>query len=161
MPAATTYEPWDLNDEQIADDLRNGHVDYRRGLSYVAQGDKDQALRYVRSAFDKNPSEESIYRSLADLFARQAFSNVTDISSRHTFVGSTDTDEVTVCEWRKAWRKPEVQRAVQLLESAVKTRDASGALYLALAGYYERLGEHEKAAQAEHRGKSLIQPSSL
>ncbi len=162
VPAATTYEAWDLTDEQVADDLHSGYLDYRRGLSWLAQGDKDQALRYIRSAFDRNPGDESIYRSLVDLyFARQAFSEITDVASRHTLVGSTDTDEVTVLRVAESLeRTGKLQKAVQLLETAVKTKDASGALYLALAGCYERMGEHEKAAQAESRGKSLMSPTS-
>ncbi len=162
VPAATTYEAWDLTDEQVADDLHSGYLDYRRGLSWLAQGDKNQALRYIRSAFDRNPGDESIYRSLVDLyFARQAFSEITDVASRHTLVGSTDTDEVTVLRVAESLeRTGKLQKAVQLLETAVKTKDASGALYLALAGCYERMGEHEKAAQAESRGKSLMSPTS-
>ncbi|HEY6937968.1 MAG TPA: GWxTD domain-containing protein [Terriglobales bacterium] len=162
VPAGTRYEAWDLTDEQVADDLRSGQIDYRRGLSWLAQGDKDQALRYLRSAFDKNPSDESIYRSLVDFyFARQAFSDITEVASRHTLVGSTDTDEVTVLRVAESLEKTgKLQKAVQLLESAVKTKDASGALFLALAGCYERMGEHEKAAQAESRGKSLMSPTS-
>ncbi|HET7442582.1 MAG TPA: GWxTD domain-containing protein [Terriglobales bacterium] len=162
VPAATTYEAWDLTDEQVADDLHSGYLDYRRGLSWLAQGDKDQALRYIRSAFDRTPGDESIYRSLVDLyFAGQAFSEITDVASRHTLVGSTDTDEVTVLRVAESLEKTgKLQKAVQLLESAVKTKDGSGALYLALAGCYERMGEHEKAAQAESRGKSLMSPTS-
>ena len=162
VPAATRYDAWDLTDEQVADDLRSGQLDYRRGLSWLAQGDKDQALHYLRSAFDRNPSDESIYRSLVDFyFARQAFSDITEVASRHTLVGSTDTDEVTVLRVAESLEKTgKLQKAVQLLESAVKTKDASGALYLALAGCYERMGEHEKAAQAESRGKSLMSPTS-
>ena len=76
-------------------------------------------------------------------------------------MGSTDTDEVTVLRVAESLEKTgKLQKAVQLLESAVKTKDASGALFLALAGCYERMGEHEKAAQAESRGKSLMSPTS-
>lgn len=162
VSSATTYEAWDLTDEQVAEDLRSGYFDYRRGLSWLVQGDKDQALRDMRSAFDRNPGDESIYRSLVGLyFARQAFPEISDIASRHTYVGSTDTDEVTVLRVAESLEKTgKLQRAVQLLETAVKTKDASGALYLALAGCYERMGEHQKAAQAERRGKSLMSPTS-
>lgn len=162
VPAATTYEPWDLNDEQIADDLHSGQLEYRRGLAYLAQGNTDQAMHYIRAGFDKNPGDERIYRSLIDVyFTRQAFSQVTDVESRHTLVGSTETDEVTLLRVAESLEKTgKLQKAVQLLESAVKTKDASGALYFALAGYYERLGEHEKAAQAENRGKLLMRPTS-
>lgn len=162
VSAATTFEPWDVSDEEVADDLRTGQLDYRRGLSCLAQGEQDQGLRYVRKAFEVNPANETIYRTLVDLyFARQAFSEITDVAARHTYVGSTDTDEVTVLRVAESLEKTgKLQRAVQLLESAVKGKNASGALYLALAGYYERMGEHEKAAQAEHRGKSLMRPAS-
>ena len=162
VPAATRYEAWDLTDEQVAEELRSGQLDYRRGLSWLAQGNKEQGLRYVRSAFDKSPGDEPIYRSLVDLyFARQAFSDITEVASRHTLVGSTDTDEVTVLRVAESLEKTgKLQKAVELLESAVKTKDASGALYLALAGCYERMGEHKKAAQAESHGRSLMSPTS-
>lgn len=63
-------------------------------------------------------------------------------------------DEVTVLRVAESLEKTgKLQRAVQLLESTVKSKDA-------LAGYYDRLGEHEKAAQAQHRGTSLMRPAS-
>lgn len=70
-------------------------------------------------------------------------------------------DEVTVLRVAESLEKTgKLQRAVQLLESTVKSKDARGALYLVLAGYYDRLGEHEKAAQAQHCGQSLMRPAS-
>jgi predicted Zn-dependent protease len=46
--------------------------------------------------------------------------------------------------------------AIALLESALVSRQDSGALYFALAEYYRKNGDVKKAAEAEAKGKHLM-----
>ena len=51
-------------------------------------------------------------------------------------------------------------QAIELLESALRVKTPTGPLYLTLASYYQRLGNLQKAADLERKGKSLMAPTS-
>ena len=64
-------------------------------------------------------------------------------------------EEEMVRQFRE-WEKSGVPDAVSLLQSAIQSRKESGPLYLALAGYYRKNGDAKKAADAETKGKTLL-----
>jgi Tfp pilus assembly protein PilF len=48
------------------------------------------------------------------------------------------------------------KNAVSLLETALNVKPASGPMYLALASYYQHLGNGAKAQDFENKGKALM-----
>jgi hypothetical protein len=49
-----------------------------------------------------------------------------------------------------------VHEAIALLESALNSRQENGPLFLALAGYYRRVGDSAKATEIETKGKARL-----
>ncbi len=160
FPGASSSPAWDIYDEDIGEDVRKGVTDYQRGLCYLALGEKEQAAVWFRKAFEKDPSGELARAKLVDLyFARQAFAEVADLYARTGITGKTE--EQTILRMAESFDKiGALQKAVQLLETALNVKTASGPLYLTLASYYQRLGDPAKAAELERKGKCLMAPAS-
>jgi tetratricopeptide (TPR) repeat protein len=83
------------------------------------------------------------------------------ILSLYKDVGITDqTDPDTLLRIAESFSQTgELRQAISLLESALRTNDENGPLYLALAGYYRKAGDAAKAADLEAKGKSRMAPA--
>lgn len=153
VPGAVS--PYDVHDPDLADEVRKGVPDFDRALCYLAQDDKDNALRWFKSALAKDPSNEIARSRLSGLyFAKQNYAEVAALFSRVPL--TSETDEETVLRGAESMAKTgDVHRAISFLESALKEHDNSGPLYLALASYYRDEGNVEKASQLESKGRAL------
>lgn len=150
-----SISPYDVHDPDLAEEVRKGVPDFDRALCYLAQDDKDSALRWFKSALAKDPANEVARSRLASLyFARQEYAEVAALFSRVPV--TPETDEEAVLRGAESMAKTgDVPRAISLLESAITQRNTSGPLYLALAGYYRERGDTEKASQLESKGREL------
>ncbi len=151
---------WDIYDEEAGEDPRKGLADYQRGLCYLAFGEKERAVEWFQKALQKNPTDEQARAKLVDLFfARQAFAEVANLYAR---VGiNAQTEEQTILRVADSFdRLGNTKKAISLLESALNVKTGSGPLYLALASYYQRSGDLQKAAELERKGKSLMAQTS-
>jgi hypothetical protein len=148
--------PWDIVDEGLSEDIKTGAIDYERGLCYLAAGDTEQAINFLRRSLQKNPGDELARARLVSVyFTHNSFSEIAELYSRS---GVTDkTDDQTLLQVAESLdHMGNTKKAVDVLESALAVRNGTGPLYLSLASYYRRLGNEQKASDLERKGKSLM-----
>jgi hypothetical protein len=150
-----SVSPYDVHDPALAEEVRKGVPDFDRALCYLAQNDKDSALRWFKSALAKDPTNEVARSRLAGLyFANQAYADVAALFSRTPV--TPETDEEAILRGAESMAKTgDVPRAISFLESALTQRSNSGPLYLALANFYRGEGKTEKASELESKGLAL------
>jgi GWxTD domain-containing protein len=147
---------WDIVDEGTAADQKAGLMDYWRGLCYLAQGQKDSAIKSFLVALKQNPASEDVRARLADLyFGRKDFAQVAALYPQ-TAINAQTQERTILCVAESLDKIGETKKAISLLEAALNTRGSSGELYLALSSYYQHLGDLQKAGEMEQKGKSLM-----
>lgn len=148
-------QPYDIYDPELADDVGKGVPEFQRGLCFMAQNDKDSALRAFKVALSRNPGNEIARSRLAELYyEKQQYADVAALFSRAPV--TKETDEEAILRGADSMAKTEsVPRAISFLEGAINLRNGSGPLYLALAGYYRNEGNAQKADQLESKGRAL------
>lgn len=147
--------PFDVHDPDAAEQVSEGIQEFDRALCYLAQNDKDSALRWLKAALAKNPANEAARSHLAELyFARQDYAEVAALFARAPVTRETE-DQVILRAAESMAKTGDVPRAITFLESAVVARSTSGPLYIALAGYYRSEGNLQKANQLESKGRAL------
>jgi GWxTD domain-containing protein len=153
MPNAAPV--YDVYDPELADDVAKGIPEFDRGLSYLAQNEKDLAAKWLKAALAKDPANEVARARLANLyFDEQKYADVTALFARAPV--TKETDEQVILRAAESMAKTgDVARAISFLESAVNVRNGSAPLYLALAAYYRNEGNVQKANQLESKGRSL------
>jgi GWxTD domain-containing protein len=161
MPSVTTPEVWDLTDPAPQKDFTDGVTDRERALCLVTQGKVDEARPWFRRALDRNHSDEIARSRLVEAYSdKKVYSAV---QSLYKDVGITDeTDSGTILLIADALDHTSgTADAISLLESTSHSRAEDGALYVALAGYYRKVGDGKKAADAEAKGKALLGAASV
>jgi len=152
---------WDIDDSDDASrEARAGVSDYERGLCYLAHGENGLASKAFRSALEKDPKSQPALKALVDAeFFQQAYDEVAKYVGQ---VELTDkTDERTILRLAESLNKiGNAKTAVELLESGVKLKPASGPLYLTLAEYYGQLGDSKRAEEYALKGKQLMSKST-
>jgi len=156
-PGAATPDVWDLIDSTLAKDAASGLVDSERALCLLAQGKADEARPWFRRALNRNHSDEIARSRLVDAYyARKEYAA---IMSLYKDAGITDqSDPQTILQIAESFGQTGgIRDAISLLESALSSRQENGPLYLALAGYYRKLGDFKKAAELETKGKTHLE----
>jgi GWxTD domain-containing protein len=154
QPSASEF--WDIYADGLGDYVSSGQSDYERGLTYLAAGSAPKAAEWFRRAVQKNPSNEKARSRLADFyFSQRDFAKVAELYS-HAGVTSDTADETVLNVAESLDKTGNTRKAADLVESALAIKPASGPLYLALASYYQRLGNPGKAEEFERRGRSII-----
>jgi GWxTD domain-containing protein len=148
--------PYDVYDPDLADEVSKGVPEFDRALCYLAQNDKDSALKWFKAALGRDPGNEATRSHLAELyFANQKYAEVVDLFARVPV--TKETDDRAILDAAEGMAKTgDVPRAITFLENAVTVHSASGPLYIALAGYYRDKGNLQKASQLESRGRELL-----
>lgn len=150
---------WDISDEDSAvKEVPAGDAEYQRSLCYLAMGSPQPALAWLQRAYAKNPSDELIRASLVErLYAGQAFDQIVRLYRDGAV--TPNTDEQTILRMAESLDKlGQVDKSIQLLEAALPSRQSS-TLYLALANYYQQVGNAQKASEMERRGRTLAAPA--
>jgi len=155
-PEATTPDVWDLTDSTLAKDDASGLMDTDRALCLLAQGKVSEARQWFRRALDRNHSDEIARTRLVEAY--YASKDYASILSLYKDAGITDrSDPQTILQVAESFSQTGgIQDAILLLESALRSREENGPLYLALAGYYGKLGNVKKASELEAKGKSRL-----
>ncbi|HEX4605534.1 MAG TPA: tetratricopeptide repeat protein, partial [Candidatus Angelobacter sp.] len=153
-PGALT--PFDVSDPALADEVNKGVPEFNRALCYLAANDKPAALKWFKAALGKDPGNEIARSRLAELyFAAQDYSGVASLFARAPI--TKDTDDDAILRGAESMAKTgDVPRAISFLENAINQRNASGPLYMALAGFYRGEGNIQKADQLESKGRALV-----
>jgi GWxTD domain-containing protein len=147
---------WDVSDPGELDDLQKGVSDEQRGLCHVAQGQPVLSLVWFRRALDKSRANETSFSNLVDYyFSQKDFLSVVKLFSQ---LGITDnTDPRTILEIADSFdRTGDPRKAISVVEAALPTRPESGPLFLALSGYYHRVGNDKKADELAHLGREYM-----
>lgn len=147
--------PFDVFDPGLAEEVSKGVPEFNRALCYLAVNDKTLALKWFKAALGKDPGNEIARSRLAELyFAAQDYAGVASLFARAPI--TKDTDEDAILRGAESMAKTgDVPRAISFLESAINQRNASGPLYMALAGFYRDEGNIQKANQLESKGRAL------
>lgn len=147
---------WDIFDESIADDIKNGTADYQRALCYLAFEDKVRAIANLEKAYSKNSADERFRSKLVELyFGQQNYERIAKLYATNGI--NQSTDEQTVLRVAESFEKiGDAKTALIVMESGTTFKPSSGPLQLALAGYYRKAGELEKAAAAEKKGREFL-----
>jgi GWxTD domain-containing protein len=146
---------YDIYDPELEERVSKGTPEFDRALCYLAQNDKDSALRWFKAALARNPANEIARSRLAELYyARQDYAEVAALFGRTPI--TQETDEQAILRGADSMAKTgSLNHAISLLENAITLRKTSGPLYLALANYYRDEGNTEKASQLESKGREL------
>jgi GWxTD domain-containing protein len=156
LPNAAPPDVWDFSDPTLEKDAANGVLDRERALCLLAEGKMDESRAWFRRALDRNHSDEIARARLVDAYyARKDYSA---ILSLYKDAGISDkSDAETILRIAESFdQSGVVQDAISIIESALSSRPENGPLYLALAGYYHRIGNTKRAAELETKGKSLL-----
>jgi hypothetical protein len=151
-----TPAAWDIVDPQFADATRTGSFDYERAQCYLSQANTLEGATWLQRAYQKNPEDEDVRSRLVDsFFVKQDFKQIAAVYNKSNI--SAKTDDQTILRIAESFDKlGQTAKSVEILESAVNLKPQSGPLYLSLAGYYQRLGNAQKASEMEHKGRSLV-----
>jgi GWxTD domain-containing protein len=150
-----TPDSWDISDPTFADATKKGEFDFERAQCYLSGGDVVSGATWLERANQKNPEDEDVRLKLIDsYYSRQGFKQIAALYAR-TGINSK-TDDQSILRIAESFDKlGQMNKAVDVLESAVSLKPQSGPLYLSLAGYYQRLGNTQKATEMEQRGRNL------
>jgi GWxTD domain-containing protein len=153
-------EPVDVLEPGLTQDAETGVLDQQRGLCYVAFGQPTDARVWFRRSLQLNHANDVARAQLVDAYF--SIKDYRAVVAMYNDAGITDsTDSTTIVRIASSLRetgKPDM--AISLLESALRARPTDGPLYLALAGYYGQMGNAEKAAELNRKGKSFITPEA-
>ena len=151
---------WDVSDPSWQVDADKGILDLQRGLCDLAQGKKDEARSWFRRALERDHADDTARARLVDAYYERK--DYSAILSLYKDAGTTDdTDPVTMLRIAESMeRSGKPREAISLLEAALTTHPDNGPLYLALAGYYQQIGDAQKAAELTRKGKSYISPGA-
>ncbi len=149
-------ESWQIDDDGLADYVTSGQADFDRGLVYLAKGDSPTAIAAFLESLHKDPTNERARARIADYYFQQRdFGKVVDLFA-HAEV-TAKTEEGTILAVADSLdRTGKSNKAVDLLESALKVKPPSGPLYLALGNYYQHLGNNDQAAAFQNKGRALM-----
>jgi GWxTD domain-containing protein len=159
VPGARGDAAWDVYDTQVAEDVRAGLPEYQRALCYIEMGEKEQARAWLVRSLRKDPSRSPALARLVDIdYAQQNFAEIAKMAEQTTITAKTD--ERTLLRMAESLAKTgQTPKAAALLESAISIRTPSAPVYLALASYYQSMGDSRKAQEMEQRGKRLMSSS--
>jgi len=154
--SGSQLDAWDIYDDKLVDYVNKGEADYDFGVTCLAQDDKPAATKALQEALKKNPKNDLARARLVDVyFSQQAYDRVIELYSQPALTPSTD--DQTIISLSDSFDKTgNTKKAADIVESAIALKPQSGPLYLALASYYTRLGNAQKAGELERKGKSLL-----
>jgi GWxTD domain-containing protein len=154
--SGSQLDAWDIYDDKLADYVSKGEADYDFGVTCLAQDDKPIATKALQIALKKNPKNDLARARLVDLyFSQQAYDKVIELYSQPSLTPATE--DQTIISFSDSFDKTgNTKKAADIVESAIVLKPQSGPLYLALASYYTRLGNPQKAGEFERKGKSLL-----
>jgi GWxTD domain-containing protein len=156
---AAARDVWDFTDPDLTKDAADGLLDSERALCLLALGKEDESRAWFRRALARNHSDEiARSRLVVAYYSRKDYAA---IQSLYKDAGITDESDLeTILRIAESFGQTgAVGDAISLLESALRSRQDDGPLYLALAGYYRKAGNRAKATELEAKGKSHLAPS--
>jgi GWxTD domain-containing protein len=153
-------DTWRIDDEGLDDYVASGQSDFDRASTYVFAGKLDLAAAEWAETLRHNPENERARGRLANYyFQKQQYDRVVELYARTQVTPQTDESTIlSVASSLDKTGKP--AKAVDFIEAALRVKDPSGPLYLALSDYYQRSGNPNQADAFQKKGRALITESS-
>ena len=153
-------ETWRIDDDGLADYLASGQSDYDRALTYLTAGKPDLAADCFAESLRQNPENERARGRLADYYFQQKqYDRVVSLYSR-TQVTSKTEESAILSVASSLDKTGKSAKAVDFLEAALRVKDPSGPLYLALSDCYQHAGNASQAEAFQKKGRALMTESS-
>ncbi len=158
VPSVT---PWDVDEPAIDTDESRGVLDEQRALSYLAQGQPNDARLWFRLALSKDHGNDVARSHLVqEYFDLKAYSAVVSLFNDAGITG--DTDSTTVAQIAESLlRTGNTPKALSILRGRIRSRPQDGPLYLALADCYQQMGDARQQAEMLRRAKSLLGAANM
>jgi len=149
-------ESWRLEDGELKEYVTSGEAELDRGLTYLSQAKNQLAADCFTQALHYNPSNERARMRLGEYyFQQQQYAKVVDLFAHSEITPATD--ESTILHVATSFDKTgQPTKAVTFLESALKVKDPSGPLYLALSDSYQQAGNPTQAEAFQRKGRELM-----
>ena len=149
-------EFWHLEDGELKEYVTSGEAELDRGLTYLNQGKNQLAADCFSQALRFNSTNERARMRLGEYyFQQQEYAKVVDLFARSEITSATD--ESTILHVATSFDKTgQPTKAVNFLESALKVKDPSGPLYLALSDSYQKAGNAAQAETFQRKGRELM-----
>ncbi len=161
LTSGTVDSDWDVFDgDGISKDLRTGATDYRRGLCYLAFGEKEEAARFFRAALAKNSGQEEARSALVNLeYERGDFTQIAGLARNYPI--TADTQEGTILRLAQGLDKTgSTKEAIGVLQAALKLKGLSGPVCLTLASYYHEVGDVTQSEDFARKGQALMKQAA-
>lgn len=132
-----------------------GTEEYERAECFLASGDRNTAVVWLRKALEENPANDQALASLIDTyFQKQAYGEVAALYPKIRI--TSETAASTILQVAESLDKGgDVKKATALLEDSLRLVGPDKLVYLRLASYYQQIGNSAKAAEFERKGESL------
>lgn len=155
ISSTPTPASWSNYDNSIPVQYTNGGFDLMRGNALLAMGRREEGLPFIERAYGKNATNEITRDVLADLyFESKGYNNVIQLHGKGGV--SQHTSDETVLNFAQSFAKTgKLDSAVDVLETALSVKSPSEPLYLALASYYDQLGNPAKSAEIKKKMESI------
>jgi tetratricopeptide (TPR) repeat protein len=121
----------------------------------LAFNHKAEAARSFQEALYKNPRFEDGRAALVNVESDLGnYSRVAQIASDYPV--TADSQYETVLRLAEALDKlDKTKDAIDLLQSVLRVKSASGPVYFALASYYRRIGDEKSGEDFQKKGQAL------
>jgi len=142
----------------LAEDARQGWLDYRRALCQAGQNRPEEALRLLERALERNPNLGPARDKLATLlFQRGDHARVATLAAGATIAPDTGLDAILayLAALEEAGQRT---KAIELGEQAVAVLAPAGSLYEEMAALYEKSGQGDRAREMRDRARQAAEP---
>jgi GWxTD domain-containing protein len=153
---AATKPSWDVDDPDILKDSRSGVIAQQRGLSLLAQGQGDEARKWLVRALALDHQNDGARAALVDVyFSKNDYAAIKGLYADAGISSNTDSQTLTriAISLQRAGNPTE---AYAFMDKAIASHPGDGALCLALADLYKQAGNLQKAEEWEKRGKGEL-----
>ena len=147
-----------ITNGRLAEDARQGWLDYRRALCEAGQNRLEAAIPLLEDALGRNPNLGPARDKLATLlFQRGDHARVAALADSATIAPDTGLDAILA--YLSALEETgQRSRAIELGEQAVAILAPAGALYEEMAALYEKSGQGARAQEMRDRARQTGEP---
>jgi len=156
LAEADLRKTWGVDEPGIIQDGQNGLLDQQRGLALIAEGQPDEARKWLIRSVKLGHDNDGARAALVEAYFNKK--DYAAIRSLYDDIGVTlKTDTRTVARIAASLAQTgSSEKAIDLLKDAIGFRPEDGQLYLALADIYSQRGDSQKAAELAKKGKAQL-----
>jgi GWxTD domain-containing protein len=147
---------WEVDEPGIIKDAETGVLDEQRGLALIAQGNPDEARKWLLRSIKLDSANDQARTALVEAYFTKG--DYAAVRSLFNDVGVTPkTNAQTLVRIAESLEHlGESQKAETILRDAIGFHPEEARLYLALADANRQAGDLKAAAENEKKGKSFL-----